>query len=889
MSIQTTSHRRPFVTVLLILWSVAASASPRALSDAEREAVQILSSYLSRGPAAVVEKLAADSPLRKFPAKSLHEEIEVRLGPPAGAVWELQTVVPALQDKAAAFNISFPSGIDETVIVELKNVGGSWQIGDLRILAQPSTQPPPFPRVPVSNRPAESRSEVPANALALVAGLLGAALSAGAAFVRRASRAVAAGMLAGAGVLFSGAVAIAHIQSAKTKTTAVTVDDSGDESLAPLLAMRREMAAGRSDAQPAAPPACRARVCGDAAALWSAQAKIQQMRLAEARAILARFPSPSPIPLAEILRGRLALLELDEVAAAVAFEHAVSLGPGRDGLWYEAAQALGSLGYDDRAERYFRRIERVGSRDSDVYYTLAMYSAIANRPEEAGALLKEGWNLQPVERARVVEAPALWSIIRRPEVLQFVSLSATAEAQFSSPGAMSRPIQLPVEAEPFITGDFLQIGIGEAEMLVPGGAALAPVGTPVADAATRARAEEERGIADVPQLSVAARTPGALAQPALRRRFTRSAQALAERNRWAELAALTEGLTPKSEHVPPEIFFLRNEALRRVERLDDAKQLMTELADSRVLQRRRDAQALEQLGEALAAHDLYDKAISMLDRAQQIRANPFTDDRVRQLQMNKRLATKYSVHTTEHFEVRFPEDVSVVAAQQIGRIMEDEFTRLQRWVPVREFKRTVVNVLWWQEFRSTYTGNDFILGFYEGKITVPFAGVQRYVPAAVSLLTHELCHAMVGQATLHQAPHWFQEGLAQRVEMIAYHANAFNMYDDERLITVPLLDSVLTGSPDPEMIGGAYIQSQTVIRFIEAEWGAGAMGKLIEQFRAGASTEEAIRAVTGLAMTDFETRHRAWGRGGKRVFENPPPRRYDVEEQNIHFSKRGNS
>ena len=106
--------------------------------------------------------------------------------------------------------------------------------------------------------------------------------------------------------------------------------------------------------------------------------------------------------------------------------------------------------------------------------------------------------------------------------------------------------------------------------------------------------------------------------------------------------------------------------------------------------------------------------------------------------------------------------------QRLGLEREEmvaELARLQEWIPVRNFRRVIVNVVWWREFRATYTGSDAILGFYNGKITVPFAGISRYAPEVVSILTHELCHAMIAQATNDQAPRWFQEGLAQRVEM----------------------------------------------------------------------------------------------------------------------------
>jgi hypothetical protein len=209
-------------------------------------------------------------------------------------------------------------------------------------------------------------------------------------------------------------------------------------------------------------------------------------------------------------------------------------------------------------------------------------------------------------------------------------------------------------------------------------------------------------------------------------------------------------------------------------------------------------------------------------------------------------------------------------------VLEAELQRLQKWVPVANFEPVVVNMLWWDEFRATYTGSDFILGFYQSKkITLPLVGASSFSPPIVALMSHELCHAMIAQATNDQAPHWFHEGLAQRIEMVPYQPNAFNMYDDNRLLSVSLIDDIVTGSPDPDMIGEAYIESQTIIRFIEATYGPGGVGKLIAAFRDGATTDEAIARLANTTVADFDTKLRAWGRSGRKVFENDDITRYD--------------
>lgn len=879
--------RRTWLTLLIVSMTAlpVAASSVRALSDAERAAVDHAAAYLSGGPDAIVQRLSASSPLGKLPAAEAAKEIEVRLGPPSGATWELQTVVPALRDKVAVFDIAYPSGVDETAIFELSKSGDTYKIDNLRILAEEASQKPIFPPPPASDdKPVETK--FPADKVAFGLCLAACAVAVAASFMRRGNKDLVRIAIPVSAMLAIGAVSLALLAGEHTKlvtpphkadSAAASVKDNYPR-LASLLDLRRALASG-SETKNMSTVAAHSDTARDVAKLWKAQMDLQQVRIDDAKRTLKSFPVPSSIPLVEILRGRLALFEQDESASAVAYEHAVSLGPGRDGLWSETAHALLALGYEDRCVKYLDRLDRIGSRDADVYYILSMFRAFKDKEEESQKLLNTAWSLHPAQRSQVIGIPILWSVIRKPETASFINLSAPDEAAVASPSIGTRAIALPLNAVAKVAGDFLDIQIGEQELRVPGGACLAPAGTQPVDAASWSRTEEEKYVADYARLVSVAGTAGAYTQPALRRRITGSALALAERNRWNDIIKLTDGLSPKSEYIPPTLFFLRATALQRAQRAPEAKELLVSLAAGHVLQRKRDAQSLEQLGEMLASFDLFDAAVKMLDRAEQIRQNERIEYTVARINMNKRLATKYSTLDSEHFQVHYPEDVNAGSAKLIDQILEDELKRMQTWIPTAVFKPVVVNVVWWQDFRSTITGNDFIIGLYQGKITVPLAGLPFYPPEIVAILTHELTHAMLAQATNDQAPHWFQEGMAKRMEMTGMTRNAFNMYDDNKLLAFSLLDSVLRDSPDPDMIGEGYLESEAVVRYVEAKYGKAGLTKMVEQFRDGATTDEAIERVAGMPVVEFDRQFRQWGRSERRFFETPIVARYDMDEE----------
>jgi len=868
---------RPLRAALAIsaLLAFGLYADVRPLSEAERAATRVVADYLARGPQAVAEQLAAASPLKKMPPADALEEIETRLGPPADSSWELQTVVPAMAERAAVFSVDYPTGVDDSIVLEMTKEGSDYRVADIRILAQKSRTPQVFPPVTKIATTATEASRLPAIAT-LIAGLLAAAFAAAGAAMRRKMLVVLAIVVA------AGGAALAILKDSRfvrpsAAATKVAAPVTTELRLRPLLAFRRALATGSGDVEALYAAAPKSGEVGRVADLWKAQWDLQQSQPDRVKRTLVAFPSPSEFPLAEILRARLALTKSDEANSIVAYEHAVNLGPGRDGLWLETAQALMALGWEDRAAGYLQRLDRIGSRKPDAHYILSLLAAQKGKEEDAEAQLKRAWAMRPAERSQLVEAGVLWSVLRRESTVNVIGLSAPTEATFAAPDTSARAIALPAGAAAWISGEFLHVQIGGQQLSVPGGAVLAPPGTRVADAGEWQRERDERSLNELPQL-LSRSGEGAFAQPASRERIVRAANALAKRNRWADLLKLTDGMSPASEHVPSTLFFLRSEALKRSDRVVDAKQLLTSVAASKVLQRQNDSQALAELGSSLAALDEYELGVKMLDKSQAMHPNPMLDEQVRQIQMNKRLATSYTTVTTPHFELHVPQEMSSTSAAMTGDILEKELARLQGWVSIPDFKRVVVNIVWWDEFRSTYTGSDFIVGFYTGKITLPFAGVEEYIPEIVAILSHELCHAMIAQRTHDQAPHWFQEGLAQRIEMKQYSMNAFNMYTDDRLLAVSLLDAVLRGSPDPGMISEAYIESQTIIRYVEAKYGRAGVTKMLDAFRDGATTEEAIQRLTGKPVAQFDTDLRAWGRTGTKVFEDNVMIHYDGEK-----------
>jgi hypothetical protein len=234
------------------------------------------------------------------------------------------------------------------------------------------------------------------------------------------------------------------------------------------------------------------------------------------------------------------------------------------------------------------------------------------------------------------------------------------------------------------------------------------------------------------------------------------------------------------------------------------------------------------------------------------------DERIRQLQMEKRLAASAEVYRSPHFEIHYPPLRGEAFARNAARILEAERSRLQAWIPLSSAKSTEVHLLHFDDFRAGYSPGMDILGLYDGKIRVPLGDVPKFGTFVVSILTHELAHAMIAERTGSRAPHWFQEGLAQHVEMLQEGVNPIQGYrDKDNLLGFPLLEPAI-GSLSPALIAIGYDESRWTLHYVEHRYGREGIHRLISAFNDGKTTDEAIAAL-GTTTAQFDHDLWKWG------------------------------
>lgn len=867
--------------VMMLFCTFIASGEPRSISAAEEAAVRLVAAHLASGPDALWQATSESSRLRGLGPEEGKKEIELRVGPAEGSEWRLITMAATAQS-LAGFHVTFASGIDDTLVFDMVLENGAWRIADVRSMSDAVVASKAAPAKPAATPDASKGRTVAAPQM--IAGGVAAMLAVLSIVLWRRWRLAAA--LTGATAAAAAGAVVFLQERAATSTPVVAASvlsvpaETGREA---MIELRRRAASGESVE---APKNGAADVAGRAG-LWNAQLHLGRSDFASAADVLSKVPGKDEVPLAHILAGRTAFLQNRDLDAVLAYERAMELGPERDDLLYETASVLMTLGFDDRAERYLRRLVEMGSREPDVYYALAILESFDGTEEKAEKALFTAYRARPVLRSSLIRAGALHQLARRPAVRQLLAIQRSDEPLIQPARLAEKPLAIPAGAGALCIGEHLEVDFIGRKLHVPGGAFMAPAGTRVLDAGAWDRMEAVRALGSAPVLAGLAAQASTYAQPALARRVTETASTLAAHHRWNDVKQLTAGVTTTFALVPPDLVLLKAQAQKRTGDTEAARRLLAEMVGNPAFLKRLDAGQLLETGEMLASLRAYDAAIRIMDRAGQLEELPRLDDRVRQLSMNKQVA-EFNSHRTPHFIIRYPNEMDSLGARTIGDIAEAEFRRLQQWIPIASLEPVAINVLTWETFRGIYTGGDHILGFYDGQITIPFAGVGNFSPEIVAILSHELAHAMIAQRTHDQAPRWFQEGLAQRVESVQFMPNPFNMYDPEQFLAFRLLDDMVMYSGDYAMVAQGYLVAHALIRYIEQERGQAGLAKLLDAFAAGTPTDEAIEAMSGKSLSQFDQAFAAWGHGRRQVFENTDLVKYDESGRGITigFSRR---
>ncbi|MCA1733414.1 MAG: hypothetical protein LC732_07420, partial [Acidobacteria bacterium] len=853
--------------ILCLLGVSFVAGEPLPISPAERQACEIVAAYLREGPPAVYGALTPDAPLRSIRRTDALEEIRARLGPPAGAAWNLRSGrPPADQPERAVFSVVWPSQIDDVITFEMVQNEGVWRIHGLRSLAE--LEGPRRTAVPVSatrgfTDGAERRGR--SRLWFLIAALLAPALSAVGAVIRRRRPYLASGLLLSALAVFAFQIAQPFLALRPAGSVRPSVSSPGDsspgDSSPEFLAMRslaplRHALATGDESVPM--PKGLDEELDETAKLWLAQARLLTESSPEIAAGIDSLKIVGKSRLAELLRARIASERGDERVALAKYGLAAPDPAPHDAFWFEETSVVGF----DKAAAALAKWENRGSRDAEVYYLLSSGEVVANRLPKASEQFRRAWRVQPLPREDVVAAGIFAELLRDPAIAAIVSLKTPEEWKGADLHLGRDSIRIPEGGAALASGSFLLITVGDAELSIPGGAAIAPASTKIVGASEWRHRSHQTALARLPLTGTISRRP----VPAVQQQVALAIEALSAQSRWNRILDLTEWITPESERVSPSLLLSRMEAMIQTRRLDEARQLARGPVAARSAQHGSGGELLAAMGDLLLTTGEFDPALELYKRAASTRRPPDVTHRLRQVEMRRKLASSPRTHDTTHFHIRSTTDVPPEAVAFVGRVLESELPAISNRLSTSLGSKTMVNVVGWRDFATELTGSLDVAGFYDSEIVVPFANVPGWGSAIRPVLSHELTHALLVLTTGDAAPRWYQEGVATRLQQPGVSENVFQKKSSGEILSLVALDATLAHSIDPEAIGEAYLVAHALIRYLESRWGEDVLLQLNDAFRSGSDTRMAIKAVTARSLEELDAEFRAWGAANARPF-----------------------
>lgn len=175
-------------------------------------------------------------------------------------------------------------------------------------------------------------------------------------------------------------------------------------------------------------------------------------------------------------------------------------------------------------------------------------------------------------------------------------------------------------------------------------------------------------------------------------------------------------------------------------------------------------------------------------------------------------------------------------------------------------------------FHAPRTCQDWVGGVAMGSVTLGWVDESQSTNPErrlrwffENLISHELAHAFLNYAMgprIFAIPNWFNEGQAVNNELSGLDQELDRVREIAmmgQLERLPLMEARTTiGRNELDRVSDWYAQAASLVAFLYDRWGLESLGKVVDKVVAGDTFEEAMEAVTGLTMEEYEIAWREW-------------------------------
>jgi hypothetical protein len=239
--------------------------------------------------------------------------------------------------------------------------------------------------------------------------------------------------------------------------------------------------------------------------------------------------------------------------------------------------------------------------------------------------------------------------------------------------------------------------------------------------------------------------------------------------------------------------------------------------------------------------------------------DPRAVEKLERARLERSLAARQSTLQSGDFSIFFDGAIPRVTVEAAAAHLARAYAAQGEFFGAKLPSRLIVLLYAGRSYFALASAPEWASGVFDGKVRVVLDADGGFGPALAAVLSHELAHALVREASGDRAPAWLHEGLAQwwedrRVPRSEVRA----LFRAAKPASLAAIDAGLARRVDRAEARIGYLESLSLVEYLMQTRGPGAVACVLHDLKDGLSIDEALHEETGLSSAELVSRWRAW-------------------------------
>ncbi|HEV2064877.1 MAG TPA: hypothetical protein VGS00_10065 [Thermoanaerobaculia bacterium] len=271
-------------------------------------------------------------------------------------------------------------------------------------------------------------------------------------------------------------------------------------------------------------------------------------------------------------------------------------------------------------------------------------------------------------------------------------------------------------------------------------------------------------------------------------------------------------------------------------------------------------EAYAALGEVYDALNRLDDAVLAWEQFQRLGGDdPWILQRIARARQELSVVHGQRLAQAESFVLYADAAIPADAVERVAEHLEKSYQKQSVFFGACLPSSQVVVLYAGRAYFSLVSVPEWVSGVFDGKIRVSVDSDSSVTPLLQAVLSHELAHALIRQASADRAPGWLHEGLAQWLEGRRLTRRDFqSIFAGHRPLAFSELESLFARPQSRADARRHYAQMLGFVEYLIARRGEGAVACLVRGFADGDSADEILRRETGLTREALAAGWKSW-------------------------------